>query len=190
LSGAINQTDKRIMRTQSAAMVTSSITLATALDSISEGKEITSYLYLVNRLSGINCFWGNITLCQNCSATNCVLLSEKYDFEFKHDTLIRVEQSIVKIKDALQRNAAVSAEFAQAAKLDQIASQNFRMTVVSQVQKSSDTVRSVGESLRSEWECLGVNNALPLHRSLQLLMCDMNSRSAASVVQISCQCWI
>lgn len=188
MSGAINQTDKRIMRTQSAAMVTSSITLATALDSISEGKEITSYLYLVNRLSGINCFWGNITLCQNCP--RCDSFPEGRDFKSNHDTLIRVEQSIVKIKDALQRNAAVSAEFAQAAKLDQIASQNFRMTVVSQVQKSSDTVRSVGESLRSEWECLGVNNALPLHRSLQLLMCDMNSRSAASVVQISCQCWI
>lgn len=183
-SGVVNQIDKRIMQAQIATMARSTITLETALDSFSNyGKQITSYLSLVNQLSGIKCFWGNITLCKTCQ--RCNSLQEESDFQSKHADLIRVEQSILGINDAILRDAAGSAEFVQAAKLDLSASQTVRLAVVNQVQKTSDAVRSVAAFLRSEWECLGFNNALPLHRNFKLLMCDINSKSAASTFHIS-----
>ena len=185
-SGVVNQIDIRLMQSQSAAAVTSSLTLATALDSYSNyGKQITSYLSFVNQLSGIKCFWGNISLCKTCQ--RCTSLQEESDFQSKHADLIRVEQSIAGINYAIQLDAVGWVDFVEAARLDQQALQKFRVAVVTEVQKSSDSVRSVSSFLRNQWECLGVNNALSDHRNLKALMCDINSKSASSIIQISCQ---
>jgi hypothetical protein len=189
-SGVVNQIHNRMMQIQSAAMVKSNLTLATALDHFSNyGKYISSYLSHIKLRSGINCFWGNITLCRNCPSCT---IKEEQDFVSKRDDLITVEPFIVGINDAIQREAAESVEFVQAAKLDQIALQNFRMAVVNEVRKSSDAVHVVAAFLKNEWECLGANNALPLHHhhDFQMLMCGINSKSAASIVQISCQCFM
>jgi hypothetical protein len=186
-SGFIDQIDQRVMQSQSALIVKSSLTLETALDSFSNyGKQITSYLTLVNQLSGLKCFWGNITLCNSCQ--RCTSLSEQMDFQFKYNDLISVERSIVTINHAIQLNAAALAEFKQAALLDQMALQNLRIEVVSQVKKSSDSFGTVSAALKSEWDCLGQTNALPDYHIFKSVMCDINSHSATSVVQISCTC--
>jgi hypothetical protein len=184
-SGFIDQIDQRVMQSQSAVAVKSSLTLETALDSFSNyGKQITSYLTLVNQLSGLKCFWGNITLCNSCQ--RCTSLSEQMDFQFKYNDLISVEMSIMAINHAIQLNAAALAEFKQAALLDQMALQNLQIEVVSQVKKSSDSFGTVAAALKSEWDCLGQTNALPDYQIFKSVMCDVNSHSATAVVQISC----
>ena len=184
-SGVIVQLDKRLMQSQIAGKVASSLTLDTALDSYANyGKQISSILVLVNQLSGLKCWWGNISLCGTC--TKCSGLQEELGFKNNHNSLIAVETSIVAIIDAIRLETAALVDFVNAAKLDVKTLQDFRTAVVTQVQKSSDTVRSVAATLGSEWQCLGVNNALPDYRNFKSFMCDMNSKSATAIVQISC----
>jgi hypothetical protein len=186
-SGVIDRIDQRLMQSQRAAIVQSSLTLDSALNSYSNfGQQVSSYLALVNQLSGLKCFWGNISLCNSCQS--CTSLNEQLDFTLKHNELIGIENSIVAINRAIQANAAATIEFVQSAQLDRTLLQNFRMEVASQVQQSSESVRSAAASMRNQWQCAGANNALPDHHIFKSMMCDINSISANSIIQISCTC--
>ena len=186
-SAVFDEIDLRLRHSQSAAVVQSPLTLDSALNSYSNyGQQISSYLTLINRLSGLTCFWGNISFCKTCQ--RCTSLDENLDFTSKHNDLIGIENSIVAINLAIRANAAAAKEFVQSAQSDRISLQNFRVEVVSRVQQSSESVRSAAASLRNQWECAGVNNALPDYHIFKSFMCDINAKSASSIMQISCTC--
>jgi hypothetical protein len=184
--GVVDQVDKQLKQSQSAVAVKSSLSLETALDSYSNyGRQMFSYLSLVNELSNIQCFWGNISLCHECR--RCTSLSEQLDFRNKHNSLIGVESSIVAIDHALRLEAAGLVAFVEAASKDQRALQNFRLALTNEVRKSSEAVRSVTGSLIGEWKCLGVNNALPHYGNFKSGMCEISSKSATAIIHISCK---
>ena len=183
-SGVITQIDKRLLQMQSAVRITSSLTLDTTLDSYANyGKQMYGYLVEINQLSGLKCFWGNVSLCNTCAGCTT---SQSLSFEINRAALIAVEPSVVAIIDAVRLDAAAMVEFVQAAKMDQSALQEFRTAVAAHMQKSSDAVRSVAASLGTEWRCLGVNNAVADHRNFKSLICDIDSKSASAILQISC----
>jgi hypothetical protein len=183
--GIIDQLDHRLAQMQSAVNARSSLSLEAALDSYSNyGRQVSSYLSLVNQLSGVSCFWGNISSCSTCQ--RCTSLSERMDFQFKYNELIDVQDSIVAIHECIRLQAAALADFVRAAQSDQTTLQNFRTEVLSQIQQSSESIRSVSTFLKTEWECRGANDALPDYSSFKSLLCGIGSKSAASVVHVSC----
>jgi hypothetical protein len=123
--GVVDQVDKQLIQSQKAVAVNSSLSLATALDSYSNyGRQMFSYLSLVNELSNVQCFWGNISLCYDCK--RCTTLGQLLDFQVKHSSLIAVESSISAINYAIRMEAAGLVDFVEAAARDQMALQNFR----------------------------------------------------------------
>jgi hypothetical protein len=108
------------------------------------------------------------------------------DFTSKYADLVKVETSISAINNAIQLNAAAFVTSKAASNLHLLALQTLKTEVLSQMQKSSDAVLSVAATLRNTWECPSTRDSLRNYHDFKSALCDVGSKSAASVVQISC----